>query len=424
MQHSFIKSANDRRGPFPLNNLPFCVCKPTKSDSPIVCVAIGDHLLNLAAVAAHTPTIFCGPLLPASNALATFSTPSLNSFLELGRSVWIEIRAHLIDALSIHPRNPCIKDASPAIQAAILPRIDAIDSFVLPVRPGDYTDFYSSLSHARNVGTMFRGAENALPPNWLHMPIAYHGRASSVIVSGTSITRPKAQISAGTDEPSSRLDFELEMAVIIGGDGNPLGTRVSVDEAAEKVFGFALLNDWSARDVQKWEYVPLGPFAAKNFATTISPFVVTLEALKPFRQPSPRQVPPPLPYLNGKEGKGVHCSFDVELQVAIAAREDRLASVVCKSNLRHLYWTVAQQVAHHTVTGCNLRPGDLLGSGTISGDERKLYYFYFIYSPSFFRMHILTDSFIYIFIIVVFFLPKQRGVSGVCSNYHGTGQIK
>lgn len=384
MQRSFIESANDPDGPFPLNNLPYAVCKPTRSDSAIVCVAIGDYVLNLAAVAAHTPTVFAGPLFLSSNALAAFSTSSLNTFLKLGRGVWREVRDHVTDALSKSARNTIIKDApTPLREVLLLHRKSVI--FQLPVKIGDYTDFYSSISHASNVGTMFRGKDNALPPNWRYMPIAYHGRASSVVLSGTPILRPHAQLKQASDtDPvdgaSRRLDFELEMGAVIGGVENPLGTRVSVADATDRLFGFTLMNDWSARDVQKWEYVPLGPFSAKNFATTISPFIVPFEALLPFRLPPPSQSPAPLPYLAGSDEDLAHCSFDVQLQVAIASKKCKRPSVVCRSNLKHLYWTVAQQITHHTVTGCNLRAGDIFGSGTISGEERKFLSFPNVFS--------------------------------------------
>lgn len=379
MERSFVVSANNPDGPFPLNNLPYAVCKPTPSSGPVVCVAIGDYVLNLAAVAAHTPTIFAGPLMLASNALATFSTPSLNAYLKLGRDVWREVRDHLKDALSASPHNMAIKEAPmPVLDILLLP-CDMV-TYVMPIQVGDYTAFCSSLAHARNVGTMFRGKDNALPRNWRHMPIAYHGRASSVVLSGTPIARPCGQvmrpskIDAGEgpeDVACERLDFELELGVVIGGSDNHLGTRVSVGDATDRVFGFTLMNDWSARDIQKWEYDPLGPFSAKNFATTISPFVVPLEALLPFRTPPPQQSPKPLPYLLGDPNDLTHCSFDVPLQVSVATKGCKRPSIVCRSNLKHLYWTVAQQIAHHTVTGCNLRAGDLLGSGPISGEDRK-----------------------------------------------------
>jgi fumarylacetoacetase len=250
---------------------------------------------------------------------------------------------------------------------------------------GDYTDFYSSREHATNVGTMLRGADKALNPNWLYLPVAYHGRASSVVVSGTDVRRPCGQSpppvsppGTGGDTgggapaplfgPSRSLDFELETAVFVG-PGNDLGRPVPVDSAAEHVFGMVLLNDWSARDLQGWEYVPLGPFLAKNFATSISPWVVTFEALEPFRTAAPAQDPPPLPYLHERDRH----TYDIRLEVYLQGENMAEPQRVCASNFKYLYWTVAQQLAHHTVNGCNLRPGDLLASGTISGPAADSY---------------------------------------------------
>jgi fumarylacetoacetase len=239
---------------------------------------------------------------------------------------------------------------------------------LLPARIGDYTDFYSSREHATNVGTMFRGKENALMPNWLHLPVGYHGRASSIVVSGTDLHRPHGQskaddAAAPSFGPSKMIDFELEMGYFVG-PGNELGRRIPAGEALEHIFGLVLVNDWSARDIQKWEYVPLGPFLAKNFGTSISPWVVTLDALEPFRTAGPDQAdPPPLPYLR-TAGPG---AYDVKLEASLQTPVMTEPAVICRSNFRHMYWTIAQQVAHHTVNGCNLRPGDLLASGTLSG---------------------------------------------------------
>jgi fumarylacetoacetase len=238
---------------------------------------------------------------------------------------------------------------------------------LLPVEIGDYTDFYSSKDHASNVGAMFRGPEHALPPNWLHLPIAYHGRASSVVVSGVDLHRPRGQTKAETASepsfgPSQAVDFELEMGYFIG-EGNRLGEPIAIGRAMEHLFGLVLVNDWSARDIQRWEYAPLGPFLAKNFGTSISPWVVPLEALEPFRAAGPTQNPAPLDYLrtSGLE------AYDIRLQVTLQSAAMNAPQTVCESNVRNLYWSIAQQVAHHTVNGCNLRTGDLLASGTISG---------------------------------------------------------
>ena len=236
---------------------------------------------------------------------------------------------------------------------------------------GDYTDFYSSREHATNVGTMFRGPENALMPNWLHLPVGYHGRASSVVVSGTPVLRPQGQTKPEDKPPvfgpCRLLDFELEMAFFVG-PGNPLGEPIPVAKAHEHIFGMVLMNDWSARDIQKWEYVPLGPFLGKSFSTTVSPWVVTMDALQPFVQANPVQDPKPLPYL-------VHddpYSFDINLSVGIKPDKSDSESIVCRSNFKYMYWTMKQQLAHHSVTGCNMNPGDLLASGTISGKVRLM----------------------------------------------------
>ncbi len=238
----------------------------------------------------------------------------------------------------------------------------------LPIKIGDYTDFYSSEQHATNVGIMFRDPANALLPNWKHIPVAYHGRSSSIFVSGKNFHRPKGQINKDesklpTFAPTSRLDFELEMATIIG-KGNEIGESIDVNDAEDYVFGFQLFNDWSARDIQKWEYVPLGPFLAKNFFSSVSPWVITLEALEPFRVKGEIQNPTVLPYLQEKK----RLNFDIKLEVVLQA-QDSEEMIISESNFKNMYWTVAQQIAHHTVNGCNLNIGDLLGSGTISGNE-------------------------------------------------------
>jgi fumarylacetoacetase len=243
----------------------------------------------------------------------------------------------------------------------------------LPAEIGDYTDFYSSREHATNVGIMLRGPDNALMPNWLHLPVAYHGRASSVVVSGTPVCRPCGQTKLDNAErpifgPSRSLDFELEMGCFVG-PGNELGRPIPIAEAADHIFGMVLVNDWSARDIQRWEYQPLGPFLAKNFATSISPWVVTLEALEPFRCAGPIQDPPPLPYLQSSGPWGYDIRLDVCLQSVKMDKPER----ICHSNSKYLYWNVCQQLAHHAVNGCNLRPGDLLATGTISGPTPDSY---------------------------------------------------
>jgi len=327
-------------------------------------VAIGEHILDLTALEAH------GLLdLPALAGRRIFETGKLNSFLTLGRPAWSAVRARVSQLL--HHDEPALRDHSALLTQVLLPQSEA--EMLLPADIGDYTDFYSSREHATNVGTMLRGADNALNPNWLHLPVAYHGRASSVVASGTPIIRPCGQSKPDKADrplfgPTRALDFELEMAVLIG-PGNALGQPIPIDQAEEHLFGLVLLNDWSARDIQAWEYVPLGPFLAKSFATSISPWVVPLEALQPFRTTGPIQDPVPLPYLRSdKPG-----TYDIALEVSLQAAAMAQPQCLCRSNFRYLYWSLAQQLAHHTVNGCNLRPGDLLASGTISGPAPDSY---------------------------------------------------
>eukprot|EP00850_Spirogloea_muscicola_P008439 SM000045S16184 [mRNA] locus=s45:99299:102786:+ [translate_table: standard] len=291
---------------------------------------------------------------------------SLNAFMAMGRSAWREARATIQALLSAD--EPRVRDDADLRARALIP-LDEV-TMELPASIGDYTDFYSSREHATNVGILFRGKDNALPANWLHLPIGYHGRASSVVVSGTDIHRPRGQTTppAGSStpefKPSAVLDFELEMALFVG-PGTKLGQSVDVDKAGDHIFGLVLMNDWSARDLQKWEYVPLGPFLGKSFGTTVSPWVVTLEALEPFLCEAPCQDPEPLSYLKESSRQ----TYDINLEVAIKPAGGETASMICRSNFRHLYWTMRQQIAHHTINGCNLRPGDLLASGTISGPD-------------------------------------------------------
>lgn len=243
---------------------------------------------------------------------------------------------------------------------------------VLPCKIGDYTDFYSSKNHAYNVGCMFRGPDNALQPNWVHLPVGYHGRASTVRLSGEPVRRPKGQVSADRVNPKwsqcNRLDIELEMGIFVG-KGNEIGTPIKIKDANDHIFGYTVLNDWSARDLQVWEYVPLGPFNAKNFLTTISPWIVTSEALAPFKLSLPAQDPTPLDYLKDSELR----SFDIQLDVLIKTPKMEQEHLMAKSNLKYLYWSPAQQLTHHAVTGCNMNPGDLLGTGTISGTTKEEY---------------------------------------------------
>jgi fumarylacetoacetase len=343
---------------FPIQNLPYGVFRRKDGGAPRVGVAIGDEVLDLAVL--EEAGCFDGPALKGKK---VFALPTLNAFLALGRPAWREARATISRLLSATESK--LRDDGSLRGRALAPAREV--QMLLPAEIGDYTDFYSSREHATNMGTMIRGPENALPPNWLHVPIAYHGRASSIVLSGTDLRRPCGQTKADnaaapTFGPSRSVDFELEMGFFVG-PGNELGQPIPIDQAAEHIFGFVLVNDWSARDIQKWEYVPLGPFLAKNFGTSISPWVVTLEALEPFQVAGPAQDPPPLPYLQRKGDAG----FDIQLEVWLQSARMEKAQRISASNTRYLYWNVFQQLAHHTVSGCNLRPGDLLASGTISG---------------------------------------------------------
>jgi fumarylacetoacetase len=354
----------DSESPFPIQNLPYGVFTPPEASSPRVGAAIGDQVLDLALLTEHD--LFSHPQIQRDH---PFATPSLNAFMAMGASVWADVRTRIHTLLRADTAP--LRD-TPSLQAKVFHDRDAV-SLHLPVEVGDYTDFYSSEHHARNVGTMFRGAENALQPNWKHLPVGYHGRASSIIPSGTDVRRPCGQTRPNDDKPpiygpSQLLDFELEMGFFTG-PGNPRETPIPIDETPEHIFGFCLVNDWSARDIQGWEYVPLGPFLGKSFATTISPWVVPMAALQPFRVPSPDQDPEPLPYLQ-QEGDW---AFDVTLKVDLQTEGMTTPTTICRSNFRHMYWTACQQLAHHTVNGCNTRPGDLMASGTLSGPTEDSY---------------------------------------------------
>jgi fumarylacetoacetase len=292
----------------------------------------------------------------------------LNRFMSLGNVAWRETRSRIKDLLS--NSNPTLRDNTELRQKALINRSTC--KMHLPADIGDYTDFYSSRQHATNVGIMFRGKDNALMPNWLHLPVGYHGRSSSVVVSGTPFRRPSGQSQPDETKspvfgPCKLLDFELEMAFFVG-PGNKFGEPILAKNAHEHIFGMVLMNDWSARDIQKWEYVPLGPFTAKNFATTISPWVVTMDALMPFLLQGEEQNPIPFSYLRHDDPY----TFDINLEVSVKIPElsNDEAKVISRSNFKNMYWTMKQQLAHHTVTGCNVRPGDLLASGTISGDTK------------------------------------------------------
>ncbi len=351
---SFIKV--DPENHFPIQNLPYGVFRPPHDPAPRIGVAIGDYILDLAELERQ------GLLSDFGAEHRVFDREQLNAFLQLSRPAWTQVRSRLTDLLRADSRE--LRDNEPLRQQVLLP-MDQCE-MLLPIAVPDYTDFYSSRDHATNVGTMLRGADNALQENWLHLPVAYHGRASSLVVSGTDIQRPTGQLGAGQFGPSRAIDFELEMGFFVGTE-SILGQPIPIDRAAEHIFGMVLVNDWSARDIQKWEYVPLGPFLAKSFATSISPWVVTTDALKEFRRPLPAQDPEVLPYLRWDADH----SYDIELSVYLTPESTNTAVEITRSNFQHLYWSIHQQLAHHTVAGCNVRPGDLLASGTISGPEKE-----------------------------------------------------
>ena len=334
---------------FSIHNIPFGIFSTTDRKKRAG-VAIGEHILDLSAVHELGVFDFDGSVV---------NNEHLNDFIALGKSVTSKVRSDiqrwLQDENSVLAGKPEL----------FVTQAEA--TMHMPVHVGDYTDFYSSIEHATNVGKMFRDPENALLPNWKHIPVGYHGRASSIVVSGTPIQRPKGQtIPNGASQPvfgpTQRLDFELEMGFVVG-KNTKMGEQVSTQNAEDYIFGLVLFNDWSARDIQKWEYVPLGPFLAKNFASSISPWIVTLEALAPFKVAGPTQEPKVLPYLE-YEGKQ---NYDIALEVAIND------TTVCHSNFKYMYWNMAQQLAHHTVNGCNVRVGDMMASGTISGKEENSY---------------------------------------------------
>jgi fumarylacetoacetase len=339
---------------FTLENIPFGIFSaegPARAG-----IAIGNQVLDLVVL--QESGLLDGLGLPEG----IFDSPVLNDFMALGKKVWTPTRNRIIQLLS--EDNDELRGNTALCERALFDQAEVI--MHLPVQVGDYTDFYSSREHATNVGTMFRDPANALLPNWLHLPVGYHGRASSIVVSDTPFHRPKGQTMADDAAtpsfgPTRLLDFELEMAFIIG-QPNALGEPVSIENAEDHIFGMVLFNDWSARDIQKWEYVPLGPFLAKNFASHVSPWIVTMDALDPFRVESPKQEPEVLPYLRSS---GPH-NFDIALEVQIAP-DGQAPHTVCRSNFKYMYWSMAQQLAHHTVNGCNMRVGDMCASGTISG---------------------------------------------------------
>eukprot|EP01116_Phalansterium_solitarium_P016550 TRINITY_DN3863_c0_g1_i1.p1 TRINITY_DN3863_c0_g1~~TRINITY_DN3863_c0_g1_i1.p1 ORF type:complete len:439 (-),score=122.81 TRINITY_DN3863_c0_g1_i1:215-1483(-) len=356
---SFVEVSAD--SDFPIQNLPYGIFRRSgASEAPRAGVAIGDCVLDLSVISD-------AGLLPARlHESRIFHQSTLNAFMALGRPVWRETRAVLTRLLS--KEEPTLRDNAELRSRALIP-MSAVE-MLLPAQIGDYTDFYASKEHATNVGIMFRGAANALQPNWTWLPVGYHGRSSSVVVSGTPVRRPKGQLKADDASPEppvhgvSRLvDFEVEVGFFVGGAGNAMGEPISIADAEQHIFGIVLLNDWSARDVQRWEYVPLGPFGAKNWATTISPWIVTLEALEPFRVPGPAQTPAPLEYLADSDPG----SYDLALTTDLQSEKMTKPQQISLTNFKFMYWSMKQQLTHHTVTGCPMRAGDLLGSGTISG---------------------------------------------------------
>jgi len=341
---------------FTIYNLPFGVFS-TSEKSKRVGIAIGNNIIDL--LVCNRVNIFEGLTIDDS----IFENDYLNEFINLGKNKTNRIREII--------QNELCNDQSVLKSNNDVILLNKTAKMHIPVKIGDYTDFYSSIEHASNIGSMFRDASNPLLPNWKHLPVGYHGRASSIIVSGVDIRRPKGQIKPIDSEipvfsSSKRLDFELEMGYIIGKNSS-LGSSVSTNEAEDYIFGKVLFNDWSARDIQKWEYVPLGPFLGKSFASSISPWVVTLEALEPFKVEGPIQKPGVLDYLKFSGLK----NYDINLSVSITPDESNVESQICESNFKYMYWNMSQQIAHHTVNGCNLNIGDIMASGTISGKSKN-----------------------------------------------------
>jgi fumarylacetoacetase len=340
---------------FPIQNIPFGVFI-TKEDVITIGTRIGNCAIDMGAL--QQLGYFEGIELTDD----MFMQDTLNDFISDGKKTWRLVRNRLAELFD--ENNPKLRD-NKSHKDVVIFNVEDIE-MLLPIQIGDYTDFYSSKEHATNVGKMFRDPENALLPNWLHIPVGYHGRSSTIVPSGIPVHRPNGQTLTNGETnpvfgPSKLVDFELETAFITT-DANLMGEPIAVDEAEEHIFGMVLFNDWSARDIQKWEYVPLGPFLAKNFASSISAWIVTMDALEPFRVKGPEQSPEPLPYLQQKGAK----AFDINLEVSIKP-ENSTETVVSRSNFKYMYWSMAQQLAHHTINGCRINSGDMMGSGTISG---------------------------------------------------------
>ena len=353
---------------FSIHNIPFGVfhLKTEAPEKARCATALGNYLIDLSWLESHN--LLNRVHFGTHHGVKYFNEPTLNKFMGLTKKHWDEVRATIQELFTegspfsqLHFKAGLPSFVHPLTEVEML----------LPAFIGDYTDFYSSKNHAYNLGVMFRGKEDALQPNWLWLPVGYHGRASSVVVTGTDIHRPYGQVKApDAAEPtfklSARMDFELEVGHFIGGGGNQLGHPIDVNEADDKIFGLVLLNDWSSRDIQNWEYVPLGPFLAKNLGTVVSPWIVSLTALERFKVSLPKMEKPVPQYLQDKD----HSSYDIKLQVFLKTAQLEKEHLIATSNFAYMYWTMAQQIAHHTITGCNLRNGDLLGSGTISGPEK------------------------------------------------------
>ncbi len=360
LARSWVESANQADCHFPIQNLPYGIFNSEDNSSKRAGVAIGDQILDLSLIEE-------AGLLPLPG--GTFSHPDINAFMALGKDVWSETRTALSALLETD--NETLRDNEALRAKALVPMTNA--NLFLPIKIGDFTDFYSSKEHATNVGTMFRDPKNALMPNWLHIPIGYNGRASTIVVSGTNFHRPLGQVKPPESDlpvfkPCQKLDIELEMGAIVG-TPNKMGQPISVEQANEMIFGYVLLNDWSARDIQVWEYQPLGPFQAKAFASTISPWVVTREAMESFRVAGPKQDPEPLPYLT----QTADYNYDISLSVSLCPEGASTDETISRTNFKYMYWSSPQQLTHHAIGGCAMRTGDLMGSGTISGPSDDSY---------------------------------------------------
>jgi len=357
---SFIDIASD--SDFSIHNLPYGIFSENQDGKRRAGVAIGEHVLDLSVLEAEGLLSLAGG--------SYFDKPTLNAFIDSGRDNWTQARTTIQKLLS--STNDTLRDNADLQKKALFQQADV--TMHMPVHVPGFTDFYSSKEHATNVGTMFRDPDNALLPNWTEMPVGYNGRASTVIVSGTDVVRPSGQLKPNADDrpifsACKRLDFELETAFVVG-KGNSIGQPIAVDHASDHIFGMVLLNDWSARDIQKWEYVPLGPFNAKTFASEVSPWIVTMDALAPFKTACPTQEPKPLAYLNETDSNN---SFDINLSVELLPENAESATVICETNFKYMYWSMAQQLTHHTITGCKVEVGDMMGSGTISGPTPDSY---------------------------------------------------